>query len=349
MCATRMAPQASPAPLLEGHPLALVLGGGGGKGGAHLGVLSVIERLGVPFDLIVGTSIGGLIGVLYAAGYSIEQIATHFKRNPLWRLFLPEVTGAALTSNARLRAILTRLLGNRSFDDLPVPCAVTAVDLVRGQPVVLNQGPLVDALLATIALPGVFPPVRRGDQLLVDGGVLNNVPVDVARVAGAQKIIAVDLCDAPVFVNADVTEPLVADAAALPSALSVVNRAIDIMTIVLKDHHLALVSPDLVIQPDVRQIGVLDFRQIDAGRQVGVEAAQRAASTLLALAAWRNVEPSPAASEALVRQRESRRRPAHALLPILQRRFTSLQQLCAAGIASLRLPAMLPHRAPRRR
>lgn len=181
-CGTQAQPDAP-------RQIGLVLGGGGGKGGAHLGVLAVLEELGVPIDIIVGTSVGTL-GVMYAAGVSLADLERFFRQTELRRIAAADPLRAGLIGPRKREVLTVELLGERTFADLPIACAVIAANLVSGREVVLDQGPLVPALLATTAIPGVFPPVVRGDELLVDGGLLNNLPVNVARRIGAQRIIA---------------------------------------------------------------------------------------------------------------------------------------------------------------
>ena len=162
----------------------LCLAAGAAKA-AHPGVLAVLEELGVPIDVIVGTSAGS-IGVMYAAGLSLPELERFFRDTELRRIATADPLRAGLIGPRKRAALTARLLGERTFADLAIPCAVVAADLVRGREIVIDQGPLVPALLATTAIPGVFPPLVRGDELLVDGGLLNNLPVDVAERMGAR-------------------------------------------------------------------------------------------------------------------------------------------------------------------
>lgn len=175
----------------------LALGGGGARGLAHIGVLNVLEREGIPIDVLAGTSMGGLIAAGYAAGLSptfMEQEA--LRMGQLWRLvglFDLALAGAGLVEGRKIEAYLARHLGEMTFNDLRTPLALMAVDLVTGEEVVLKSGSVIEAVRATISLPGAFAPVRLNDRLLVDGGVLNNLPADVVRQMGADVVIAVDV------------------------------------------------------------------------------------------------------------------------------------------------------------
>jgi NTE family protein len=280
----------------EERCLALVLGGGGGKGGAHLGVLSELEAAQVPFDMIVGTSIGALVGVLYAAGYSVELIGEGLRHATMWRIFQPDLSGAGLTSNAPLRALLKAMLGDRTFEDLTIPCAVTAVDLVSGRVVVLDSGPLVDALLASIALPAIFPAVARGEQRLVDGGMLNNLPINIAQQRGAQKVIAVELFLLTPGETREIEPETKLAINQQPNAFDVAARTREIIWTLLQGFYLQHAWPDVLIQPDLEHIGYLDFQHMDEGRQIGSETARQMLPMLEHLRAWRMAAANPASS-----------------------------------------------------
>lgn len=179
--------------------IGLALGGGGARGLAHIGVLKVLEREKIPIDFLSGTSMGGVIGALYASGTAtVDEIEAEALRvgklRELVRLIDVGLQQAGIVKGARIYEYLTERLGaNLSFVDLGVPLALVAVDTVTGKQVILSEGSLIDAIRATISVPGVFVPVEAGDQRLVDGGILNNVPADVARDLGAKVVIAVDV------------------------------------------------------------------------------------------------------------------------------------------------------------
>jgi len=174
----------------------LVLSGGGARGLAHIGVLKVLHREGIPIDLLAGTSMGGLIAAAYAVGLTPDYMEAEALRmgriRNLTSLVDRDLPRAGLFEGKRVEEYLVRQLGNVTFSDLQVPLALVAVDLAQGEEVVLRGGFVAEAVRATISLPGVFAPARLGDRLLVDGGVLNNLPVDVAREMGADVVIAVD-------------------------------------------------------------------------------------------------------------------------------------------------------------
>lgn len=288
--------------------LGLVLGGGGGRGGAHLGVLDALEALQLPIDLIVGTSIGGVVGVCFAAGLRTDDIAALLDGRSLWEIAVRDRRGLGLLGNRRLRTILERALGDRTFADLTIPCAVVATDLGRGRQVVIDRGPLVDAVLATSALPGLFPPVEWGGMLLADGGITNNLPVGVAFALGAQRTIAVDLGAG----ESEFTPPEVRRVAGRWSDLrpdapmAIAHRALMVMIAQLTRHHLAEAPPDLLLRPEVWAIGTLDMAHITDGRAAGRAAADVAGANLRALRDWRVGSNGAAIATELAPKGESR-------------------------------------------
>ena len=172
--------------------VALVLGGGGAKGASAVGVLKYVEKSGVPIDMVVGTSIGSIVGGLYAMGQTSEQLDSLFRTRAWADLFTGSLMGDSIVRTLR------DLTGREMvFDSLKIPFRCVAVDLNGIREVVLKEGNLAQAMRASMAIPVVFKPVKMGNMRLVDGGVLNNLPVDVAREMGADYVIGVDVQDLP--------------------------------------------------------------------------------------------------------------------------------------------------------
>lgn len=236
--------------------LGLVLGGGGARGLAHIGVLSVLEREGIPIDYIAGTSMGGLVGALFAAGVPLsvveEEVARLGSVKEQLRLVDVNISAAGLSVRGRrVYNFMADLLGEElTFADLRLPLAMASVDLRAGREIVLRGGLVIDAVRATISVPGVFEPVELGDYRLVDGGVLNNVPVDVALEMGATRTVAVDVL--PSFSrNVPGMEPVEAGLQ-LPFAPLYLNETyhvIMIMIAAITDARLQRYPPDLLIRP----------------------------------------------------------------------------------------------------
>ncbi len=173
----------------------LVLGGGGARAYAHLGMLKVFQEEGIPIDILAGTSMGAFLGALFIMGKSVEEILEISREN--WKKLnspfswtLPRI---AFIKGKRIRNLVHDIFGDVLIEELPIPFLCVAGDLVSGQEVVLRNGKLYKAILASGALPGFFAPVRRGNMYLVDGGVVNNVPGDVLKKQGIDMVIAVDV------------------------------------------------------------------------------------------------------------------------------------------------------------
>jgi NTE family protein len=174
--------------------LVLALGGGGARGLAHIGVLEVLAESGLPVRAVVGTSIGAEIGAFLAAGMSVAEmtsVATSLDWKLVLRLFFPDLRAGGLVSGERIVSWLADKLGAVRIEDLALPFAAVATDLESGEEVVLDRGPLVEAVRASLSIPGTLAPSRLGGRLLVDGGVVNQVPADVARRLHGGPVLAV--------------------------------------------------------------------------------------------------------------------------------------------------------------
>jgi NTE family protein len=182
---------------------ALVLSGGGAHGAVEVGLHRALVELGIPFEFVVGSSIAAVNGALIAAGLTPEEIERRWRglrtRDVVGSRWQPVrlLWGApSVYSNQRLRALLRNILPVHRFQDLKIPLAIVATDFETGKSVVLDKGDLIEAILASTAVPGLFPPIAREGRTLVDGAVSNNVPLDVAAERGAKRIIGI-LCHCP--------------------------------------------------------------------------------------------------------------------------------------------------------
>lgn len=241
--------ETSPGNILVG----LALSGGGARGLAHIGAIKALERSGIPIDILTGASMGGVIAAAYACGLSpdeIEQEAGELSRiRKVLRLADPGLPNAGLLRGRRLLAYFEERLGKRTFDDLNRPLALTAVDLNSRKEVVLQEGPISEALRATTAVPGLFMPLEREGMRLVDGGLLNNLPVDVARKMGADVVIAVDVEPDP----EEIPESWETDSRWLPAGLArtfvVLDEATRLMMRVIQEVKMQEFPPDIIIRP----------------------------------------------------------------------------------------------------
>ncbi|MEQ9642543.1 MAG: patatin-like phospholipase family protein [Alphaproteobacteria bacterium] len=174
--------------------IGLALGSGAGRGWAHIGVLRALERAGVQVDVVAGTSVGALVGGVWLAGHldMLEQWALGLNRMRILR-YLDVVLGGGLIAGDRLRRVLSENLGDAQIEGLPKRFVAVATELLTGHEIWLRNGPLVDGVRASYALPGVFKPVDIDNRWLVDGALVNPVPVSVCRAYGARLVIAVNL------------------------------------------------------------------------------------------------------------------------------------------------------------
>lgn len=175
--------------------IALVLSGGGALGCAHIGVIKVLEKYHIPIDMIVGTSMGGLVGASYATGLSVEQMTDFACKFKTIDFFDINFNTAGLFSGKGVMKIINKFLPEINIENLQKQFACVAVDLKTQKEVVFKIGSVRDAVRSTISIPGVFIPFKKDDMLLVDGGILNNLPEDVAVEMGADIIISVDVLE----------------------------------------------------------------------------------------------------------------------------------------------------------
>ncbi len=266
--------------------VALALGGGGVKGIAHIGVLSWLESHGYRVRAVAGTSAGGLVGSVYAAGYSPLEILKTVQRLDFTSLYRrrPE-DGPSLMGHAGLVEAIAPLLKGKQFNDLRIPFACTAVDINSAREFYFTSGPVLDAVLATMAIPGILPPVHMDGVLLVDGAVLDPVPVLLARhLAPKLPILAVVLTPAEEdWDKIPETSPLPIPPVLqsltrmrIGQALRIFTQSLDINSYMLSELRLKNDRPDVIIRPDVYQIGVLQFTEPLDLVQAGIEAADSA-------------------------------------------------------------------------
>ena len=280
--------------------ISLALGGGGAKGNSHIGVIRRLEKEGYKIRAAAGTSFGGIVAVFYAAGYSIAKIEDMFAGLDQVSLY-----GRAPNQEPSLLGLagaekwLREVFGDKTFADLKLPCAVTAVDLKSGTEVILSHGAVVDAILATVAVPGVLPHVHMHELELVDGGVLNPVPVSVARsLAPKLPVVAVVLTE-PLGIPARTwTLPL---PHLLPRALvnrlarvsyaqafDIFMRSLDIVDRALAEYRLEVDKPEIVIRPVVNHLDVFSKVDVRAVAQLGEQATEVVLPESKKYFAWKN-------------------------------------------------------------
>jgi NTE family protein len=250
---------------MKKRKVGLALGGGAARGLAHIGVLEVLAREGIPIDMIAGTSAGAAIGVLYAQGKSaaeMKEIVAQWdwkRRAQLIDLALPK-TG--IIAGKRIKELLRQIMGEVKFSDLKLPVSCVATDIITGEEVVINQGSVLEAVRASTSVPVIFSVVRWKGRYLVDGGLVDPVPVRVLKGMGADFIIAVNvmprLTGACQQVYLDEPEPEKTGAKE-PNMFSIAMKVIDIY-----GSHLVgscLSGADVIIEPRLAGIGSGDFHK----------------------------------------------------------------------------------------
>lgn len=176
--------------------VALALGGGSARGWSHIGAIKALQEAGLTVSCVAGTSIGALVGAFFAAGRlgTLEAFVTDFDWTRFLRLVDPALPTSGLINGQRVQAYIRAQLGRETIEELPVPFACVAVDLANGQEVVMRSGPIASAVRASISIPGMFTPLCREGRYLVDGGLVNPLPVSVAReLSHGEAVLAVDL------------------------------------------------------------------------------------------------------------------------------------------------------------
>lgn len=244
--------------------VALVLGGGAARGFAHVGVIRALEQEKIPVDMVVGTSVGSIIGAIYAYernSFELEWTAFSLEKDSIFDYgLITAFTGMGAAKGDKLEEFIKSKIPVANIENLKLPFAAVATDLNRGTRVVLDKGPVARAVRASSAIPGVFNPVEHQGKLLVDGGVVDNIPVSVAREKGADIVIAVDISENVVNFN-------------ISNVLDVMLQSVTIMA--AENAKYKKKEADVLISPAVGNVGMLDFTQKKRCMQAGIDAAQR--------------------------------------------------------------------------
>jgi NTE family protein len=275
-CRTVSAPSPGPPPEVPRPKVALVLGGGAARGFAHVGVIRALEQEKIPIDLVVGTSVGSLIGAIYAAdlnSFDLEWTAFSLQKDDLFDYgVLTAVMGMGLAKGDKLEAFVKSKVATENIEQLKLPFAAVATDLNWGTKVVLDRGSLARAVRASSAIPGVFQPVSHMGKILVDGGVVDNIPISVARAKGADIVVAVDISEN--VGNTNIT-----------NLVDVMLQAANIMFALNVEHSKR--DADVLVSPKVGDVGMLDFGQKKRCMQAGIDAGRAAVPEIRkAIDAW---------------------------------------------------------------
>lgn len=256
--------------------LALVLGGGGTKGMAHIGVLEEFENAGIPIDLIVGCSAGSIVGALYADCPNAKHIKKVLKPLKTWDILDINIWKGryGIAQGWSLQNFLKRNLSSKCFENLQIPLCVAATDLLAGELVCLSSGPIIPAVHASCAVPLVFSPVILYERLLVDGGVADPVPVQLAKKMNAQVIVAVDLS-------------VMLEKSCPTNLFGIAARSAEVKFLLQSES--CVMGADVVIKPELGQMGMFDDSNLQKTYLAGKQAAQQAIPKILEALAQKGV------------------------------------------------------------
>ena len=277
--------------------LGLALGGGVARGWAHLGILRVLMREGLNPNVITGTSIGAVVGGCYASNKldELETFARSLSRRRLMGLLDFSIGGSGLIGGDRLRRLLESNLGATRIEELPARFAAVATELGTGHEIWLTRGPLIDALRASYALPGIFNPVKLGGRWLMDGALVNPIPVSAARALGAEVVVCINLNNdtrqarGTVIATHDRASEDTPSAEVAPGLRgffgrrsdgapgigSVMVDAFNITQDRIARSRLAGDPPDLMIAPKLGKLGLFEFHRAGEAIDIGMEAAEK--------------------------------------------------------------------------
>ncbi|MBM7647235.1 NTE family protein [Bacillus ectoiniformans] len=233
---------------MERPKIGIALGSGGARGFAHIGVLKKLQEASIPIDMIAGSSMGSLVASFYAMGHDMDQLyklSTAFRRKYFLDFIVPKM---GFISGKRIKDFIRLFTHGKNIEDLAIPIAIVATDIKMAEKVIFTDGPIAEAVRASIAIPGIFVPEKINGRLLVDGGVIDRVPVSVVRDMGADIIIGVDVSS--VKKNAEIS-----------TIFDVIMQSIDILQLeIIENRHLA---SNVMIRPSVDEYSSKTFTNIE--------------------------------------------------------------------------------------
>ncbi|MCK9574875.1 MAG: patatin-like phospholipase family protein [Clostridia bacterium] len=251
--------------------IALVLGGGAALGYAHLGVIEVLEKHDIKPDIVVGTSMGAMIGGAYAAGINVSEMleyARQFKISQFLDFNIIKFKKCGLSSGKNITDMLEKAFGDKKIEDQSIQFIAVATDIISKEEVHIKRGSFVKAIRASISIPVVFEPVKIGKKMLVDGGILNQVPADIAKKLGADLIIAVNVTSNYKTVNQ------------VENMIDVIENVAVVQQQVLFD--LKGKNYNFLIEPELTEMRLMDFKKIDYAINSGKQATEKIINEIVA-------------------------------------------------------------------
>lgn len=246
--------------------IGLALGSGGARGFAHLGVVKALREAQIPIDMVAGSSMGALVGAMVCMGHSDENLyrmATLFKRKYYMDYTVPKM---GFITGKKIKELVRLLTKQKRIEQTDIPLAIVATDLLLGEKVVFRTGSIADAVRASISIPGILVPEKKDGKLLVDGGVIDRVPVSVTREMGADLVIAVDISHFKAEHQ-------------VSSIFDVIIQSIDIMQREMVRWH--EISADIMIRPMVEQFSSTAFKDVNDIIAIGEEAGRKQVPKIL--------------------------------------------------------------------
>ncbi|MDX8364949.1 patatin-like phospholipase family protein [Cytobacillus sp. Hm23] len=253
--------------------IGLALGSGSARGFAHLGVIKVLTEENIGIDLIAGSSMGAVVAAFYGAGLDINRlykVANAFKRKYYLDFTVPRM---GFLAGNRVKELIRIFTHGKMIEDLDIPVAIVATDLIKGEKVVFRTGPVADAVRASIAIPGIFVPEKINNRVLVDGGVVDRIPVSVVKEMGADIVIGVDVSHVKRNEN-------------ISSIFDVIMQSIDIMQEELVSHR--EIASDIMIRPHVEHISSKAFSNIKEIIEIGEEETRKQLENIITvISTWK--------------------------------------------------------------
>lgn len=269
--------------------IGLALGGGGARGLAHIGVLKVLEDYKIPIDMIAGTSMGAVIGALYSAEPNAKKLKKEVTASDWKNLFDYTISKTGLIKGKRIEEFLEKKLDQIKFNELKIPLYITAFDLDQKREIVFSKGNVAKAVRASISIPGIFIPVQKRGEIIVDGGVTDIIPTDALRKAGADIIIAVnvDSVKEKATLYGQEADSKKTDKK-IPNLINTMSRSLQVIEAEACKYEIEKEKADLVISPNLEKIGTFEFSKAKKAIEIGERKAKMSIEEIKKLA-----EPNP--------------------------------------------------------
>ena len=271
--------------MFERKKVGLALSGGGVRGFAHLGVLHILEDYNIPIDMISGTSIGAIIGAMYAAEPNAKKLEKEILAENIGSLLDYTLSTHGLIKGEKIENYLKKRLKNITFKDLKIPLFITSFDLEKKREVIFTKGDVARAVRASISVPGLFIPVENKNEILIDAGIIDPIPTEILKAQGADIIIAVNVN------NFRMRKPLINDEAViskqpghvLPTMMQATTESMNIIGSQAAKADLAGNKADFIIDIDLEDITLLDYKKTKKAIEAGKRATKKSISKILSL------------------------------------------------------------------